>query len=161
MTQQLECIEVSMLELFEYAHKYRSLAGELPTQDVAVMRLLLTVLHTVFARSDADGNEALIRDYDGALDRWEQLWEMGAFPFEPIRNYLLKWKDRFWLFDEERPFYQIPQAHKGTEYTAAKLNGELTESSNKPRLFPSYALTAKSNMGYAEAAKMAAVRKCI
>ena len=41
--------EVSLIGLFERAHVYRDLCGELPTQDFAVLRLLLAVLHTVFS----------------------------------------------------------------------------------------------------------------
>lgn len=153
LTPQLERREVSMLELFEHAHEYLDLAGELPTQDVAVLRLLLAVMHTVFSRVDADGRASPIEDYDGALERWSELWERGSLPIKPIRDYLMKWEDRFWLFDPERPFYQIPKAKIGTEYTAAKLNGELSESSNKVRLFPAFSADAKRSMGYAEAAR--------
>ena len=46
--------EVSLTDLFEQAHIYRDLCGELPTQDFAVLRLLLAVLHTVFSRYDKE-----------------------------------------------------------------------------------------------------------
>lgn len=36
--------ELGLLDLFEQAHELRGLAGELPTQDVAVLRLLEAVL---------------------------------------------------------------------------------------------------------------------
>ena len=39
--------EVSLITVFEQAHLYTDLAGELATQNVAVLRLLLAVLHTV------------------------------------------------------------------------------------------------------------------
>ena len=44
--------EVSLTGLFEHAHDYQDLCGELPTQDFAMLRLLLAVLHTVFSRYD-------------------------------------------------------------------------------------------------------------
>lgn len=53
-----------------------------------------------------------------------------------IRTYLEKYHERFWLFHDQYPFWQIPEAAVGTEYTVAKLNGELSESGNKVRLFP-------------------------
>ena len=76
---------------------------------------------------------------DDALERWSALWQLGHFPAEPVRDYLEQWKDRFWLFHPTHPFWQVPQAKIGTEYGAAKLNGEMSESSNKLRLFPLYA----------------------
>ena len=44
--------EVSLPDALLHAHEYRDLAGELPTQDAAMLRLLLAVLHTVFSRVD-------------------------------------------------------------------------------------------------------------
>lgn len=45
----------SLLDVFKEAPNYRSLAGDMATQDFAVFRLLLAVLHTVFSRVDAQG----------------------------------------------------------------------------------------------------------
>ena len=47
--------EVSLTEALLKAHTYVDLAGELPTQDVAVLRLLLAVLLTIFLREDEKG----------------------------------------------------------------------------------------------------------
>lgn len=47
----------------------------------------------------------------------------------------------------------MPEAKIGTEYTASKLNGELSESSNKLRLFSSYAGEGKEGLTYAQAAR--------
>ena len=135
------------------SHRYRRLAGELPTQNVAILRLLLAVLHTVFYRVDLDGEEDPIEEPTQALQRWQRLWKAGCFPEAPIRNYLNEWKERFWLFHPEHPFFQVPSAAAGTQYTAAKLNGELSESSNKVRLFPVRAGQDKDGLSYAEAAR--------
>ena len=56
--------EVSILTVFEQAHLYTDLAGELATQNVAVLRLLLAVLHTVFSRVDEHGEDAPIEETD-------------------------------------------------------------------------------------------------
>ncbi len=145
--------EVSLTEALLKAHTYVDLAGELPTQDVAVLRLLLAVLLTIFLREDEKGNEAPLEEPDKATDRWKALWNLGAFPEEPIRTYLETWHERFWLFHPERPFWQVPEASMGTEYGAAKLNGEISESSNKLRLFTSYAGQGKTEVTYAQAAR--------
>lgn len=115
---------VGMKEFFENAHNYIALAGDTPTQDFAVMRFLLAVLHTVFSRYDADGNayemlemndrmqpkeepEEDLEEYEDLLmDTWKDLWNKGKFP-NIVNEYLEKWRDRFNLFDDKYPFYQV------------------------------------------------------
>lgn len=125
--------EVSLKTLFENAHLYKELAGDTKTQDFAVMRVLLAVLHTVFSRVDATGkvyevegrklfelNERLkpdremdpahLDDYEGLLfDTWEDIWGQQKFPCI-INDYLEKWRDRFNLLDEEYPFFQVTES---------------------------------------------------
>lgn len=145
--------EVSLTTVFEQAHLYTDLAGELATQNVAVLRLLLAVLHTVFSRVDEHGEDAPIEETDHALDRWGALWNKNSFPIEPIKAYLHTQHEKFWLFHPERPFGQALSAAKGTEYSAAKLIGELSESSNKIRLFLPRTGKDKTEISYAEAAR--------
>lgn len=118
-----------------------------------VDQLLLAVLFTVFSRVDAKGEPRPLMQSDDALERWSVLWQLGHFPAEPVRDYLEQWKDRFWLFHPTHPFWQVPQAKIGTEYGAAKLNGEMSESSNKLRLFPLYAGQSKEQLSYPQAAR--------
>ena len=145
--------EVSLVDALVNAHEYTSLAGELPTQDMAMLRLLLAVLHTVFARFDEEGNDAPFECADDALDRWEALWNGGRFPEKPIRKYLEAYRDRFYLFDPDRPFYQVNEAEGGTENEAKKLNGCISESNNKFRLFSSRCGEGKNILTYPEAAR--------
>ena len=145
--------EVSLTEALLRAHEYKGLAGELPTQDVAVLRLLLAVLHTVFWDHDANGVAAPLTDPNTALGRWRGLWRQGQFPEQPIRDYLAAWHERFWLFHPERPFWQAPDAKIGTQFGAEKLNGDIVESSNSTRLFSSYSHKAKSHLNYAQAVR--------
>ena len=145
--------EVSLTDALLHAQDYVDLAGEMPTQDAAMLRLLLAVLFTVFSRVNAAGEPEPLEEEDDALARWDELWKLGKFPQEPLRDYLERWKDRFWLFHPERPFWQVVEAAIGTEYNAAKLNGEMSESSNKLRLFPLYAGAGKSQLTYAQAAR--------
>lgn len=152
-TASLEVRTVSLAEALLRSQDYVDLAGELPTQDVAVLRLLLAVLHTVFSRVDEQGREKPVNNANQALLRWKMLWEGKRFPEQPIRRYLEQWYERFWLFHPERPFYQVKHAEIGTEYSAAKLNGELSESANKIRLFPSRGKEEKDRLSYAEAAR--------
>ena len=149
--------EVSLTDVLVNAHTYCDLRGELATQDIAVLRLLLAVLHTVFERVDADGNPSPLKcgdDYgEDPLDRWEALWTLGHFPAEPIQTYLNGQHEKFWLFHPERPFWQIPDAAKGTLYGAKKLNGTISESENKIRLFSMLSGGEKDELSYSEAAR--------
>jgi len=138
--------EISLCEVFSRAPELRSLAGELPAQDIAVLRLLLAVLHSVFHD---------FRDEGEALDFWQELWEKGSFPYEKIEHYLAQHEDRFWLFHPDTPFYQAPGLDKRDDvfgpFNIAKLNGELSESDNKSRLFSQRSGNEKKSLSYAEA----------
>ena len=145
--------EVSLTEALLHAQDYVDLAGEMPTQDAAMLRLLLAVLFTVFSRVNVEGEPEPFEEEDDALARWGDLWQLGHFPEQPLRDYLEQWKDRFWLFHPTHPFWQVPQAKIGTEYGAAMLNGEMIESKNKLRLFPLYAGQSKELLSYPQAAR--------
>ena len=127
--------------------------GETTAQDIAVLRLLLAVLHTVFSRYDIEGNPYEICSVDDAFDFWQELWENGKFPIKPIKDYLETQREKFWLFHPESPFGQTAKAKIGTSYDVPKLNGELSESSNKTRLFQSLAGENKKSMSYSQACR--------
>lgn len=153
MTEDCIVVERSLMQVLLNSHQYQRLAGELPTQDVALLRLLLAILQTVFYRVDPEGEDDPIEDRAAAIRRWQALWNAGRFPVQPIRTYLETWKDRFWLFHQEHPFYQVPAAALGTKFKASKLNGELSESAHKMRLFPLRDGEEKETLSYAEAAR--------
>ena len=156
-TADAQVKELSLEDVFQQAHEIRAIAGELPTQDAAILRLLLAVLHTVFSRVDLDGEPSPLEEKDDALDRWQELWDGKQFPMEPLQTYLDSVKERFWLFDEEYPFYQFPEAKelsKGeVKCKASKLNGSINESNNKARLFMGRHGEEKESLSYAEAAR--------
>ncbi|QIB68680.1 type I-E CRISPR-associated protein Cse1/CasA [Aminipila butyrica] len=168
--------EVSLKELFEHAHEYTQLAGETPTQNFAVLRLLLAVLHTVFTRFtateefyewvavDADTFQIKeeidkddIKDYKKDLyETWKTLWEKGKFP-DVVNEYLEKYRHRFYLLDEIYPFFQFPEIgepdypYSATDNSINKLNGRILEGDpRKPRLFMSQYQTG---LAYSAAAR--------
>lgn len=145
--------ELSLTDALLRSHEYTALSGELPTQDVSILRLLLAVLHTVFSRYTPEGEYKPVSSANEAMRRWKTLWDGGKFPEKPIREYLESQHEKFWLFHPERPFYQTKAAEKGTEYMASKMNGVLSESSNKVRLFSSCAGKSKDTLTYSEAAR--------
>lgn len=153
---------VGLREFFQNCHQYLDLAGDMPTQDFAVMRFLLAILHTVFSRFDAEGkpyeylevgekmrqienvDEEDAEEYeDSLMETWQRLWEMGKTP-EIVIEYLESWYDRFYLFDDEYPFYQVTKeeisASKISKATPSEILGKninrlISESGNKIALF--------------------------
>ncbi|WP_311481286.1 type I-E CRISPR-associated protein Cse1/CasA [uncultured Anaerococcus sp.] len=153
---------VGLREFFQNAETYIDFAGDMPTQDFAVMRFLLAILHTVFSRYDADGkpyemvkvndkmqqvenvDEEDEEDYEDALmEIWENLWKKGKFP-EIVIDYLECWHDRFYLFDDEYPFYQVTKEEiseskisksNPSEILGKNINRLVSESGNKIALF--------------------------
>ena len=153
LTPNNELVEVSIAEILNNAHEYKELKGDVSTQDVPILRLLLAILFSVFSKVNVNGEKKEIETEDDALDRWDELWSSKRFPQEPINNYLKKWHDRFFLFHPERPFWQVDNAIIGTKYTASKLNGAISESNNKVRLFSLYGGEDKKTLSYAAAAR--------
>ena len=145
--------KLSLTSVFTRAHEFIALAGESPTQDVAVLRLLLGILHAVFTRVDENGQEAPTDTAEIARGRWAKLWDQGRFPAAVIKEYLEYFQERFYLFHPKRPFYQVAELDRGTDYRAAKLIGDLSESGNKIRLFQHRAGEAKRSLRYDEAAR--------
>ena len=136
--------ELSLLDVFRNSNDIVGLANELPTLDIAILRLLLAIMHSALARE--------VRDYAEGIRIWRDLWENGI-PFDKVSEYLEKWWDRFYLFDDNYPFYQIAALDKGTEYGVPKLLGILSESGNKVRQFPQRSGKGKYIITHAEAVR--------
>lgn len=159
MDSKCNMSKLSLKEVILDSHKYKALSGELPTQDIAVMRLILAVLHTVYSRVDETGNDApLDEDYeDAALDRWKALWDKGHFSEKAIGDYFDKWHERFWLFHGERPFFQIKESDMKIvgqkPLLLSKLNGEISKSGNKSNIFSLYSGEEMDRMSYSQAAR--------
>lgn len=154
-TADCQLKEVSLKEIFLNAHEYIELSGETRTQDFAVFRLILAVMYTVFSRYDIQGNpiDLLEESIDYPVDNWEKIWKSGQIPSEPIECYFKEWHERFWLFDEEYPFYQSNAVNGNREkkYNNVKLIGSICKSENKSRLFNNKADDVK--LRFSEAAR--------
>lgn len=82
---------ISLREAFHRSHEIRRIAGELPTQDFAVLRIILAVMYRAL----------------GSDDRVDEIWSSGTLPLDPIDDYLDQWHARFELLDEVHPFMQV------------------------------------------------------
>lgn len=129
--------ELSLTEVFEQAADVRRLVGDVPTQDFALLRLLLAVLHDVL-----DGPKE--------IEDWADLWE-GGLPLDALRAYLDTHRERFDLLHPRAPFFQVADLHtsKG-EYSA--LDRIVADVPNNARFFTMRAHGAE-RLGYAEAAR--------
>lgn len=94
-----ETREVSLLELFEQAPHIKCLANDLPTQDFAILRVLLAILQrSIVPTLDEDDDPAEV---------WGDLWNAPELPVSEVREYLNEWRNSFDLFDGQRPFMQV------------------------------------------------------
>ncbi|MFJ8754539.1 type I-E CRISPR-associated protein Cse1/CasA [Streptomyces sp. NPDC102441] len=84
--------ELSLRQVFEQASELRRIVGDLPTQEFALVRLLLAVAH------DALGGPE-------DIDDWFDLWNDEQC-FTPVGPYLDAHADRFDLLDTTAPFFQ-------------------------------------------------------
>ena len=152
--------KVSIKELFNNAGRYKEFAGDMKTQDFAIMRVMLAILHTVFSRFNAEGEayeffdvdsesflqtseiaEEDIEDYEEELyQTWIDIWKAKKFP-DIVSEYLEKWRDKFFLYDDKFPFFQVTKeviekdAKGGGEFYGKNINRLVSESNNKQAYF--------------------------
>ncbi len=131
--------DVSLRDVLTRAHEFQGLGGELPTQAIAVLRLLLAVVR---------------RAYPGARtpDDWAVLWGNGRFDADTIDSYLDRHADRFDLVHPGAPFFQVAGLHtaKGEITELARL---IADVPNGRQYFTTRAGKAVTSMTYAEAAR--------
>lgn len=85
-------LTLNLREVLSQAHELRSLTGDSPPHTAALHRFLLAILHRLFGPA--------------GYDEWARLWQAKSFDAAAIDAYLDRWRHRFDLFDETRPFYQ-------------------------------------------------------
>lgn len=92
---------LSIRETIDLSPTIRSIDGDMPLQRFALVRLLISVLYGTFG-------------HDFTVDQWRNLFDRGsADPTvqQEIHGYCEDWEDRFDLFDDEAPFYQVAGLH--------------------------------------------------
>jgi CRISPR system Cascade subunit CasA len=98
MLETNETKDLSLFDVFSRAHEIKEITDNSPLVLVSLHRLLLAILHRNFGPK--------------SFDDWKELWRKGCWDAEKLKSYFDKCKDRFNLFDEERPFYQYPRVLK-------------------------------------------------
>ena len=103
---------LGICDVFLRANDIADLACELPTQNMAIQRVLEAICYRVVPLEDKDD--------------WKELWREGL-PTDEILAYLERWRDRFYLFGGRYPFMQGPdlQTSKGTVSGLEKLIADI------------------------------------
>jgi len=107
---------LSIRETLVRAHELREATEPSPLVYAALHRLLLAVLHRNFGPA--------------SLQEWVELWGRGRWDEPAVNVYLDRWADRFDLFDEGRPFYQVRKMSDASAQPVAKLALELSGGNN-------------------------------
>lgn len=98
------CAELGILDTLGTAHELAGLSADLPTQNAALTRMLLAVLHGALGPAD----DAV----------WRRLWDADKLPIQEIAAYLGTHAERFDLFHPRTPFLQVPDLHTAKGETA-------------------------------------------
>ncbi|MEV7715513.1 type I-E CRISPR-associated protein Cse1/CasA [Streptomyces sp. NPDC088270] len=120
--------ELSLTDVFAQAHTLRRLVGDLPTQEFALLRLLLAILYDAFDEAD-DGKSASVEE----LEDWEELWR-DEKSFALVADYLDRHRERFDLLHPERPFFQVAGLHTA-KHEVASLNRIVADVPNGEAFF--------------------------
>ncbi|MER5874246.1 type I-E CRISPR-associated protein Cse1/CasA, partial [Streptomyces sp. NPDC002044] len=129
--------ELSLKEVFARAGDVRRLTGDLPSQEFALLRLLLAILHDA-----VDGPED--------LDAWQELYENPA-PFTGVASYLDRHRERFDLIHPSQPFFQVADLRTQKDEVAS-LNRIVADVPNGDPFF-SMRQPGVARLSFAEAAR--------
>lgn len=171
--------EVSLLDVFEDAASYQRLAGDMASQDLVILRLLVAILTTVYSRVDANGEvyEWLTLDekmhvkeadeedyeYDDLVNTWQLLYKNGQFS-KSVAQYLKENSSKF-DFLGDAPFYQVNKEVYDQEVPANKkvnikslkgtvdikqINRTISESNNSPSIFSPKTRQTKNEVNMAQ-----------
>lgn len=133
--------EMGLMEVFEDAHEMVGLAGEIPTQEAACLRLLLAILY-----------RAVDLDEDDPYATWRQWWNNGRLPVADVQDYLRRYGDRFDLLHPELPFLQVADLHTATGSTSG-LGKIIAEIPDGHPFFTTRSGDGTTRLSYAEAAR--------
>ncbi|MBB4933310.1 CRISPR system Cascade subunit CasA [Lipingzhangella halophila] len=129
--------ELALPEVFRWAPRLRRVVGDIPTQEFALLRLLLAIVHDA-----VDGPED--------TEHWRELWE-GGIPAEEIAAYLEQHRHRLDLLHPETPFFQVVDLRTAKDEISSldRIVGDV------PNGTPFFTMRARgtARLGFAEAAR--------
>ena len=131
--------EVSLLTLFREATDIAGIHGEIASQDVAILRLLLAISHRTM-----DGPED--------LDTWREYWQDPERLGRDAAAYLERYRERFDLRDPDRPFFQVAGIHAASGKTS-ELESLIVDVPNGNPFFTTRIAQGLESISWAEAAR--------
>lgn len=100
------------------AHELREICDDSPLVTVAIHRLLLAILYRAFQGPSG-------------MSGWRTLYAAGSFDGnDGLVAYLSKWRDRFWLFCDAQPFYQMADLETNKAVSVNRLATECASGNN-------------------------------
>lgn len=135
-------VSLSLTEVFGEAHRLTRLLGDVPTQEAAILRLLLAVLYRATPVDERDPVEV-----------WREMWERGCFDERPAA-YLQQWRHRFDLLDPVAPFMQVSGLHtaKGEFKSLAQMVADIPPEKSH-QFFTTRSLASLTRMQLPDAAR--------
>jgi CRISPR system Cascade subunit CasA len=138
--------DFSLRGVFEHGDSIRRLAGELPTQDYAVLRVLLAVAYRAMPELPAPSG------YPDPVGYWRQLYADPRQLRVLAMDYLADWEHRFELFDPQAPFMQVA----GLQTASGKTDGVARLIADVPgghQYFTTRAGAGLASLDFGEAAR--------
>ncbi|GAB3450180.1 hypothetical protein GCM10027570_25110 [Streptomonospora sediminis] len=129
--------ELSLQEVVEKAAALRRIVGDVPTQEFALMRLVLAIVHDAVEGPSDTG-------------AWDELWQNGL-PAGRIAAYLDRHRDRFDLLHPQTPFFQVADLRTAKDEVFS-LDRIVADVPNGDPFFTMRARGA-DRLGFAEAAR--------
>ena len=119
-----EVKEVSLRTALHDAQNIEQILGEVASQTVAILRLMLAIALCSQRWVNEDGSVNSL-----TIDRWRELWDEPEALIEDMLEYLADYEAEFDLFDPERPFMQVADLHTAkNEFSAvAKIVADIPD----------------------------------
>lgn len=131
--------EISLLTLFRNATQIEGIHGEIASQNIAILRLLLAICHRTM-----DGPED--------LQVWKDYWSSPGSLGTDASAYLERFRNRFDLRDPEQPFFQVAGIHTASGKRSG-LESLIADIPNGHPFFTTRMGEGLSQISWAEAAR--------
>lgn len=131
-------------DCFAQSPEIRRLSFGQDAVSFAVLRVMVAIMQrTLYVASAAN------RAWNAPT--WKHAYESPQETLGLVYQYLEVWRDRFFLFDSERPFFQHPTVHKA-DNTYFKIDKFLSDVPDNKQLFTMRIGAGTENLSYPDAA---------
>lgn len=130
-------VRLGIGQTLKEAHTLREVHAQSPLVTVSILRLLLAILHRAYGPSSED--------------EWCDMYQSRCWDLEKLERYLSKWADRFDLFHDAYPFYQVTDFPPDKLSPISRLALELA-SGNNDTLFDHSTEESPDSLSSADAA---------